>query len=193
MRKRHVRVEDGVITFDYTAKSGKRQIRSLVDPDVTAIVSDLKKRRNGGPELLAYKADGSWFDVKSADINAYIKEATGGDFSAKDFRTWSGTVLAAVALGVSGEVAASKTGRKRAITRAIQEVARYLGNTPAVARASYIDPRVFDRYCGGVTIGNALVALGDVDLGEPAFQGAIEEAVLDLLEDESSPALEKVA
>ena len=193
MRKRHVRVEDGVITFDYTAKSGKRQIRSLVDPDVTTIVSELKKRRNGGPELLAYKADGAWFDVKSADINAYIKEATGGDFSAKDFRTWSGTVLAAVALAVSGEVAASKTGRKRAITRAIQEVAGYLGNTPAVARASYIDPRVFDRYCGGVTIGNALAALGDVDLGEPAFQGAIEEAVLDLLEDESSPALEKVA
>ena len=193
MQKRHVKLEDGVLTFDYPAKSGKQQMRSLVDPAVAHVVAALKRRRGGGPELLAYQADGTWFDVKSADINAYIKEATGGDFSAKDFRTWSGTVLAAVALAVSGPVAASKTGRKRAITRAIQEVAHYLGNTPAVARASYIDPRVFDRYCGGVTIGNALVALGDVDLGEPAFQGAIEEAVLDLLEDERSPALEKVA
>ncbi len=193
MQKRHVKLNGSTITFDYLAKSGKRQIRSLVDPDVHRVVAELKKRRGGGPELLAYQVDGAWFDVKSSDINAYIKEATGGDFSAKDFRTWSGTVLAAVALAVSGPVAASKTGRKRAITRAIKEVAHYLGNTPAVARASYIDPRVFDRYCGGVTIGNALVALGDVDLGEPAFQGPIEEAVLDLLEDETSPVLEKVA
>ena len=193
MQKRHVKLENGAITFDYTAKSGRHQVRSLVDPSVAEVVAALKRRRGGGPELLAYQVDGSWFDVKSADINAYIKEATGGDFSAKDFRTWSGTVLAAVALAVSGPVAGSKSGRKRAITRAIKEVAHHLGNTPAVARASYIDPRVFDRYCGGVTIGNALPTLGDVDVGEPAFQGAIEEAVLDLLEDETSPALEKVA
>jgi DNA topoisomerase-1 len=169
-------------------------VKSVVDPDVYELVGALKRRRAGGPELLAYQSDGAWFDVKSADINAYVKEATGGDFSAKDFRTWSGTVMAAVALAVSGPVATSKTGRKRAIARAIQEVAHYLGNTPAVARASYIDPRVFDRYAAGVTIGNALVEIADVEeLGEPAFQGAIEEAVLDLIEEEKSPALEKVA
>jgi DNA topoisomerase-1 len=194
MQKRHVSLGDErTLTFDYPAKSGKRQIRSIVDPDVYEIVAALKARR-GGPELLAYEVDGTWFDVKSPDINAYIKEATGADFSAKDFRTWSGTVLAAVALAVSGPVARSRSGRKRAITRAIKEVAHYLGNTPAVARASYIDPRVFDRYLSGVTIGGALEELGDVDeLGEPAIQGGIEEAVLDLLEDERSPALEKVA
>src|SRR3712207_6701467 len=95
-----------------------------------------------------------WVDVKSADINQYVKEITGGDFSAKDFRTWSATVLAAVALAVSGPAATgSKTARNRAKTRAIKEVARYLGNTPAVCRASYIDPRVFDRFDGGLTIG----------------------------------------
>ena len=193
MQKRHVKLEpDYTLKFDYLAKSGKRQIRSVVDPDVYEVVAALKARR-GGRELLAYQVDGTWFDVRSADINAYIKEATGGDFSAKDFRTWSGTVLAAVALAVSGPVAASKTARKRAMTRAIKEVAHYLGNTPAVARASYIDPRVFDRYQAGMTIGGALLQIGDVDLGEPAFQGAIEEAVLDLLEDEPSPAIEKVA
>jgi DNA topoisomerase IB len=103
-------------------------------------------------------------------------------------------VLAAVALAVSGRAAETKTARKRAITRAIKEVAFYLGNTPAVCRASYIDPRIFDRYHDGYTIGGALESLGeDVDLGQPSFQGAVEEAVLDLLEGERSPAIEKVA
>jgi DNA topoisomerase-1 len=194
MKKRHVTLgEDYALTFDYPSKSGKRHVRSVVDPDVYEVVAALKTRRNG-PELLAYQADRAWFDVKSADINAYIKEVTGGDFSAKDFRTWSGTVMAAVTLAVSGQAATSKAGRKRAIKYAIEEVARSLGNTPAVARASYIDPRVFDRYLSGWTIGNALLELGDIDeIGEPAFRGAVEEAVLDLLEDERSPALEKVA
>jgi DNA topoisomerase I len=194
MKKRHVTLGDGyVIRFDYTAKSGKHQIRSVVDPEVYDVVAALKRRR-AGDELLAYQANGDWFDVRSADINAYIKEATGGDFTAKDFRTWSATVLAAIGLATSGAVARSPTARKRAITRVIKEVAFYLGNTPAVARASYIDPRVFDRYLAGVTIGGALPFLGDVEeIGEPAFQGAIEEAVLDLLEDETSPAIEKVA
>ncbi|MGH3114004.1 MAG: DNA topoisomerase IB, partial [Gaiellaceae bacterium] len=114
-------------------------------------------------------------------------------FSAKDFRTWNATVLAAVGLAVSGGAASSRTARKRAISRAISEVAYHLGNTPAVCRASYIDPRVFDRYRDGLTIGGALAELGDVDDGEPATQGAIEEAVLDLLErDLSSDALEQV-
>ena len=195
MRKSHVSLgAEGVITFDYPAKSGKQQVRSVVDPPVYRVVEALKRRRAGGPELLAYQVDGAWFDVKSADINAYIKEATGGDFSAKDFRTWSGTVLAAVALGVSAPFTKTATARKRAVTHAIGEVAYYLGNTPAVARASYIDPRVFDRYLGGVTIGGALEALGEgSDLGSPAFQGAIEEAVLDLIENGEGPALEKVA
>ncbi len=195
MRKSHVTLGDaGVITFDYPAKSGKQQVRSVVDKPVYRVVEALKRRRAGGPELLAYQADGAWFDVKSADINAYIKEATGGDFSAKDFRTWSGTVLAAVALGVSAPYTETPTARKRAVTHAIKEVAHYLGNTPAVARASYIDPRVFDRYLSGVTIGGALEALGEgSDLGSPAFQGAIEEAVLDLIRDGEGPTLERVA
>ena len=125
------------------------------------MVAALKRRRGGGPELLAYKERGRWHDVRSPDINAYLKEATGGDFSAKDFRTWNATVLAAVALGVAGEVAATKTGRKRAVKRAIDEVATYLGNTPAVCRASYIDPRVFDAYQAGLTIAPALAKVAE--------------------------------
>jgi hypothetical protein len=94
-------------------------------------------------------------------------------------------VLAAVALGVSGlQANASKTARKRAITRAIKEVAHYLGNTPAVARASYIDPRILDRFEDGYTIDPA-IAVDSGDAGsEPAIQGAVEEAVLDLIADD---------
>ncbi len=94
---------------------------------------------------------------------------------------------------VSGRSARSPTARKRAIRRAVQEVALYLGNTPAVCRASYIDPRVFDHFDAGVTIGGALDALGDVDLGEPATQRPVEAAVIDLLAEEDSPVLEQIA
>ena len=194
MQKKHVRVKDNVIHFDYIAKSGKRRIHSLVDPPVLEVVSVLKKRRAGGPELLAYKSGRHWFDVKSSDINEYIGELTAADFTAKDFRTWNATVLAAVGVGVSGE-ARSKTARKRAITRAVQEVAHYLGNTAAVSRSSYIDPRVFDRYLSGWTIAPALDELGaDAEFGELSTQGVIEQAVLDLIEDRrDADTIEKIA
>ena len=195
IHKRHVKLlEGGVLLFDYPAKSGQRRIQSIVDPEICEIVIELKRRRGGSPELLAYREGRHWRDIKSADINAYIKEITGGDFSAKDFRTWNATVLAAVGLAVSGPAAkASKTARKRAINRAIQEVAGYLGNTPAVCRASYIDPRVFDRFEGGLTIGGVIEAIGEEgDIG--SLHGPAEEAVLDLIAaDEESDALEKVA
>jgi DNA topoisomerase-1 len=194
MQKRHVTIgEAGVLRFDYVAKGGKRRVQSIVDSEVYALVKILKRRR-GSTGLLAYQNGRSWVDIRSDDINDYIKEITGEDFSAKDFRTWNATVIAAVALAVSGRAAATKTARKRAIARAVKEVAHYLGNTPAVCRASYIDPRVFDRYQDGFTIGGALDSLGEgADLGQPSFQGAVEEAVLDLLEEERTAAIEKVA
>jgi DNA topoisomerase I len=194
MQKRHVTLgEGGVITFDYVAKGGKRRVQSLVDPAVYELVATLKRRR-AGRELFAYRNGRGWVDIRSDDINEYIKEIAGEDFSAKDFRTWSATVIAAVALAVSGRAATTKTARKRAMARAVKEVAYYLGNTPAVCRASYIDPRVFDRYQDGITIGGALEDLGNrAVLGEPAFQGAVEQAVLDLLEEEPTAAIEKVA
>jgi DNA topoisomerase IB len=100
-----------------------------------------------------------------------------------------------VALAVSGQATGTKTGRKRAEVRAVKEVARYLGNTPAVCRASYIDPRVFDRFRDGLTIAGVLPELGgNGDISASSLQGAVEEAVLDLIaEDVSSPALEQVA
>jgi DNA topoisomerase IB len=197
MRKSHVRIErNGTMVFDYPAKSGQRRIQAVVDPLATEIVAALKRRRGGGPELLAYRQGRRWVDLRSPDINAYLKEATGGDFSAKDFRTWSATVLAAVALAVSGPALGSKTSRNRAITRAIKETARYLGNTPAVCRASYIDPRVFDAYRAGLVIDRGVLdAALDAEPGElPTHHPEIERAVLDLVDErDAAPGVEKVA
>jgi DNA topoisomerase I len=197
MRKAHVTVEpDGTMVFDYPAKSGKRRVQAVVDPLATEIVGALKRRRGGGPELLAYKNGRSWVDLRSPDINAYLKESTGGDFSAKDFRTWSATVLAAVALAVSGPAHGSKTSRNRAITRAIRETAHYLGNTPAVCRASYIDPRVFDAFRAGLVIDREVLdAALDAPPGElPTHHPAIERAVLDLVDErEAAPGVARVA
>jgi DNA topoisomerase IB len=180
MRKAHVRLHGERILFDYPAKSGKRRVHGVVDAEVASVVATLKARRSGGDELLAYKEAGTWRDVRSPDINEYLKQASGLDVSAKDFRTWGATVLAAVALAVIDPSVASKTARKRAIMRAVREVAHYLGNTPAVARASYIDPRVFDRYRDGETIRGALGEIAD-DGEIPAIQGPAERAVLELL------------
>src|SRR5215218_1962466 len=197
MRKQHVTIEDGgLMVFDYPAKSGQRRQQGVLDDRACEIVAALKRRRGGGPELLAFKDGRRWRDVRSEDINDYLKQATGGDHSAKDFRTWNATALAAVALAVSGESARTKTARKRAVKRAVEEVAGYLGNTPAVCRASYIDPRVFDAFDARLTIRPALERVASkLRPGElPIHQPALEEAVLDLIDERSSsPGLEKVA
>jgi DNA topoisomerase I len=196
MRKDHVRIVDGdTAVFDYTAKSGKRRVQDVVDPDVAEILARLKRRRGGGLELLAYKDGRRWRDIRSPDINLYIKEATGADFSAKDFRTWNATLLAAVAVAVSSRVAGTPTGRKRAVVRAVKEVSRYLGNTPAVCRASYIDPRVFDAFRAGDTIAPVLEELADaVEPGKlPIHSRAVEAAVIDLIGGEHAPALRRAA
>jgi DNA topoisomerase IB len=188
MKKRHVEVRDGDLYFDYPAKHGKRRVQAVVDPDLAGDVCTLKKRRGGGDELLAYKGSGNrWVDVTSSDINCWLKDATGEDVSAKDFRTWGATVLAAVGLAVS-PVPDTKTARKRAMARVVKEVAHHLGNTPAVARASYIDPRTFDRYLDGVTIAGTLPGLAEPGDGT-AIQGEVEGAVLELLTGEDSPAM----
>ncbi len=179
MRKRHVRLRGDVLLFDYPSKQGKRRLQAVVDPEVADVIGRLKSRRGGSDDLLAYKQSRRWHDLTSADINEYLKEVTGADVSAKDFRTWGATVLAAVALAVSGEAPPTKTGRKRAITRAVKEVAYYLGNTPAVARASYIDPRVFDGFRDGRTIGGSMNLVAD-EHDATAIQ-PVEDAVLELL------------
>lgn len=190
MRKEHVTCSsDGSIVFDYAAKHGIQRIQAVVDPLVFDVVAALKRRRGGGGELLAYKDGGAWRDVRSGDINHYLQGLAGGDYSAKDFRTWHGTVQCSLALAVAYSVPVSKTARKRAVTRAVKEVAHYLGNTPAVCRKSYIDPRVIDRFESGVTIAGAFESLGENDALEEGSLALVEEAVLDLINDHTSSSL----
>jgi DNA topoisomerase IB len=182
MRRHHVTCHKGVLTFDYIAKSGKHRVQSVGDPELCGVVQSLKRRRAGGDQLLAFRGDDGWVEIKSNDINAYLRDITDGDFTAKDFRTWHATVLCAVALAVSAQAPDSESARKRAVARAVSEVAHYLGNTPAVCRASYIDPRVIDLYNDGVTIQADLDQLGaGATFGELSTQGAIERAVFQLL------------
>jgi DNA topoisomerase IB len=184
VRKGHVRAVRGELRFDYPAKSGKRRIVTIGDPEVAEVVRALKRRRRGGPELLAYKDErGRWVDVRSADINEYLQDALGPGFSAKDFRTWAATVLAAVALAAEEAQAdddPSESQRRRAVARVVKDVAHQLGNTPAVARGSYVDPRVIERFEHGETVDDDLD--GDVDGADPEVLAEIEAAVVALIE-----------
>jgi DNA topoisomerase IB len=181
IRKEHVRLTRGQLLFEYTAKGAKHREQAVAEEQVCAVVRSLKRRRGGGDQLLVFRSGPRWHDVTAADINDYIRELAGGDYTAKDFRTWHATVLAAVGLAVSGQ-ARSDAARKRAVARVVREVAGYLGNTPAVARASYIDPRVIRHYENGRTIAAVLGDLGrDSDFGDLATRGRAESAVLKLL------------
>jgi DNA topoisomerase IB len=187
MLREHVSIEGEELVFDFPAKSGQRRVQAIADAAALRVVSSLKRRRSGR-QLLAYREGSRWVEVDAEDVNAYVKEHSGGEFTAKDFRTWNATVLAAVALADErAGVAASKTARRRAVSAAIKTVAAYLGNTPAVCRASYVDPRVVDRYEAGATIAPSLRELpdGGTDLADTSIRARVEAAVLDLLADAS--------
>ena len=183
LERRHVTLgRRSELVFDYTAKGGARRIQAVADPEVYEVIAELKRRRTGDSTLLAYR-NGRWSGLRSDDVNDYLKAAAGSEFTAKDFRTWHATVLAAVAVAVAPEPR-SEAARKRTIAAAVADVAEHLGNTPAVCRASYIDPRVFDRYAEGATIACSLRSLDGVESASPALQRRIERAVLALLEDD---------
>jgi DNA topoisomerase IB len=191
IRKEHVSARDGIVVFEYPAKGGLQRAQEIHDPPSVAIVGELRRRRGGGPELLAYRNGRRWHPLRSDEINEYLKQQLGPEFSAKDFRTWNATVMAAVSLATDGRDANTKAERKRACDRAVRAVAELLGNTPAVARRSYIDPRVFDRFLSGWTIAGELQR-SPVDPWDDQIRARVESAVLDLLaEKHSSTALER--
>lgn len=183
--RRHVRLDGEAMRFDYTAKSGRHRVQTVVDPLVLPVITELKGRRGRPAELLCCRQEDRWRRVDADDVNRYLQRVLGSaevSVSAKDFRTWHATVLMAVALAVSADRPASAAGRQRVLARAYREVAHYLGNTPAVCRSAYVDPRVADLWADGHTIRGALDALGQqAQVGQPATQGAIEQAVLALL------------
>lgn len=158
----HVRVRKDCLELRFPAKSGKDWESEIHDADLAALVRTLK-RRGGNARLLAFKNGRAWHPVTSADINGYVKERTGSDFTAKDFRTLRGTVAAAVSLARSGPKT-TVAARKRAVSVAMLEAAAVLGNTPSIARKSYVDPRLLDHFAAGETIDPRRVDSAEAEL-----------------------------
>jgi DNA topoisomerase IB len=187
-RKEHLSFENGTAVFDYPGKRGIRRLQSIEDRESIEVLRALKRRRAGGDELLAYRNGRRWNSIHAEDINDYLKSHMGEEFSAKDFGTWNATMLAAVVLAADGRDATTKTARRRAMNAAVREVSEVLGNTPAVTRRAYIDPRIFDRYQAGATIAPTLRGLKEIDLEEERTRARVERAVLRLLSEKRLPA-----
>jgi len=154
LERRHVRCRGQRLVFSFTGKSGIEHTIEIEDDVVRAALDRMRRRRGGGDRLLAYQNSRRWTPLDAPTVNVYLRELLGGDLTAKDFRTWHATVLAATALAMSDEPGDTKRSRQRAVKAAVQEVADYLGNTPTIAKNSYIDPRVIDLYEDGTTIAN---------------------------------------
>jgi DNA topoisomerase I len=177
LQNRHLAIDSrGKLIFDFVGKSHIKHRKILVDKELAAVMAELKSL---GParKLFHYVAeDGALKAITPADVNNYIKEATSAEFSSKDFRTWGGTLLAALELAEIGP-ADSDTEVKRRLVRAVKRVAEQLGNTPSVCRSSYIHPAVIDLYCKGITIAEfeqrrkrrIKLSLADYEPGEQAL------------------------
>ena len=146
IRGQHVQVQGDTLRFDYVGKWKKKQQRAIRDGEVSRLVARLKKIE--GAELFKFDANGRIADVKDRHVNDYIQSVIGQEFTAKDFRTWAGTLLFSIALAMQGQ-AETKTGRKRNLRKAIVATSEQLGNTPAVCKSSYICPRLLDEYMNG--------------------------------------------
>ncbi|RKR91511.1 DNA topoisomerase IB [Micromonospora pisi] len=170
LRPEHTRAQRGCVVFEFPAKGGIAQVQRIEDPGLCAVLRDLRRRRRGANRLFGYWDGHGWRDVRSDEINEYLRAASGGEMTAKDFRTWHATLRTSCALARLGPER-SETRRKRAVAGVMREVADLLGNTPAVARASYVDPRLIDRYHDGQTI--------DVDPDAPPE--VLERAVVEFL------------
>ncbi|HLH14322.1 MAG TPA: DNA topoisomerase IB [Solirubrobacteraceae bacterium] len=184
MLRSHVTIAGEELIFDFPAKSGQRRVQAIADADALAVVAALARRRSGS-QLLAFRTPRGWVECHAEDVNGYLKTHAGAEFSAKDFRTWNATVLAAIALAARAPAKPSRAARERSVSAAVKTVAAYLGNTPAVCRASYVDPRVIDRYHAGVTIAQTLSRMPGEgpDLADARVRARVERAVLELLSD----------
>jgi DNA topoisomerase IB len=178
----HVRVRAGDVIFDFPAKGGIARHVRLRDAALARAVSALRRSRHQSDRLLGYRDPEGWHEIHADHVNERFKQIAGDDFTVKDLRTWQATVVAAVTLGQI-DPAETKTARKRAERDAVEQVAEKLGNTPAVARRSYVDPRVIDAFAEGKTIENALRRTGSGDdmLSDPQTRLALERAVVRLL------------
>jgi DNA topoisomerase IB len=179
LERRHVTRRRGALVFSFIGKSGVEHCIEIDDERCVRAVETMRRRRSDTePRLMAYQVGRRWLPLHASQVNDYLRTSTGGDMTAKDFRTWHATVLGAAALAAIDEPGDTKASRKRAIRKAMVEVSDYLGNTPTIAKASYVDPRVVDLYEDGVTIGDVV---HQEFLTAEERQEALEKAVLALL------------
>ncbi|WP_017936799.1 DNA topoisomerase IB [Nocardioides sp. Iso805N] len=176
LQRRHVRRVQDRLVFTFTGKSGVDH-RIEIDDVTVGEALEVMRRRRGGEELLAFREGRRWRAMLPQLVNDYVRTVTGVEATAKDFRTWHATVLAAAALA-EAPTATSATGRKRVVAAAMREVSEFLGNTPALARSSYVDPRVVSAYEEGRTIARAT---GKTYATPDERQLALERATLRLL------------
>jgi DNA topoisomerase I len=178
LERRHVRRRQDRLVFAFVGKSGIEHRIEIDDAVVVEAIDVMRRRRGSDLRLLSYKEGRSWRSVLPALVNDYVRSSTGIEATAKDFRTWHATVLAAAALAETPEHGETAASRKRAVSGAMKEVASFLGNTPTLARSAYVDPRVIEAYEEGRTIAAATRRTHDTP---DARQAALERATLRLL------------
>jgi DNA topoisomerase-1 len=179
----HVQIDGDTLRFDYIGKWQKQNQRAVRDADVARIAKKLKAM--SGDELFKFINNGRVVDVRDRHVNDYIQSIIGRDFTAKDFRTWAGTLLCSIALATLGQ-GSSKAERKRKIVKAITATAEQLGNTPAVCRKSYVCPRLLDEYMEGKPFetlrkkrrGSPVVRIG-LSMEEKALLRFLRETIAD--------------
>ncbi len=191
LRRKHLKIEGDTVVFEYTGKWGQEQRKAVTDPRLRRVVEEC--RDLPGYEVFKYLDDSSGVrDVKSRDLNAYVKEVVGQQFTAKDFRTWAGTLIAASTLAGLGVSVDAKAAQKNVLA-AVDEVASRLGNTRDIARASYISPRVIDHYMEGSVVAYYGERLEEIVAAEQGGLTEAEKALLDLLNRKLRRELEKAA
>jgi DNA topoisomerase-1 len=176
--REHAQVRKQVVTFGYPAKGGIHREVSLEDPRLASVVKGLLRADTGSDRLLCFREGENWHEVHADDVNTRFKEIAGEDCTAKDLRTWNATVLAAAAFATTGPASSARATSKRE-TDVMREVSEALGNTPAVCRGSYVDPRVVTAYRDGRTV--AAAARRARKLDDEKARATLEKAVIRLL------------
>lgn len=175
-----VRVSKGKVVFDFVAKGGRQRTIELDDDRLEAAVRSLKRGRHKNPRLLVYRDDTGYHEIDAGMVNERFHELVGDDYTVKDLRTWTATVHAAVQLA-EADPPTTKKALNAAVKGMLEEVSEHLGNTPTVARASYVDPRVVNQYEHGRTITDAVDRAG-TDLDDEETRAVLERSVNRLLD-----------
>ena len=178
--REQVEVDEEQAKFDYVAKWAKRRVVVISDTAAVPAIAELKRRVGGPPQLMSFQHSGTWAHVTPDEVNNFLRVEASGPFSAKEFRTWHATVIAATELAAHDPEGVSITRRRAMVREAIKDVASNLGNTPAVALGSYVDPRVVKQFELGKTIRPAISGAKRLSLNKRNER--IEAAVIDLLD-----------